>query len=238
MISRIRSARSAHVHEGGTLFPPLFTLDCLVASNRNDVGRATRSASLALCTAAHSCPRTMSPIAVQAGHVIGTSARLPRHRGIVTVLHAYCGYICKRYKFSSYWSNVVPFPFLPSVFHVFSLSFSFSRARGDIVLLSPRPDASFIPRRIFVTKDCEKPAAPIHSSPLSPCIVVEFFFLFYFLQRERGREKDRFIIVRETNIARNSTSSFIHGSLEKKSGNKLFLSLSENPRCKGYFTFF
>lgn len=143
MISRIRSARSAHVHEGGTLFPPLFTLDCLVASNRNDVGRATRSASLTLCTAAHSCPRTMSPIAVQAGHVIGTSARLPRHRGIVTVLHAYCGYICKRYKFSSYWSNVVPFPFLPSAF-TFSLSLSLSRARAR----GYRPFVP-LPRRVF-----------------------------------------------------------------------------------------
>lgn len=180
MISRIRSARSAHVtpvHGRHTPPPsPLFTLDCLVASNRNDVGRATRSASLALCT--HSCPRTMSPIAVQAGHVIGTSARLPRHRGIVTVLHAYCGYICKRYKFSSSLvRRCVVSLFAIIVFHVLSVSLSLSH--GDIVLLSPRPDASFIPRRIFVTKDCEKPAAPIHSSVLSPRIVVEFFFFFF-----------------------------------------------------------
>lgn len=189
MISRIRSARSAHVHEGGTLFPPLFTLDCLVASNRNDVGRATRSASLALCTAAHSCPRTMSPIAVQAGHVIGTSARLPRHRGIVTVLHAYCGYICKRYKFSSYWSNVVPFPFLPSVFHVFSLSFSFSRARAGISSFCPLAQTRLSFHVVChqgLWKTC------CSNSLLAPfsvhCCWIFFPFLF-FTEREKERER-------------------------------------------------
>lgn len=189
MISRIRSARSAHVHEGGTLFPPLFTLDCLVASNRNDVGRATRSASLALCTAAHSCPRTMSPIAVQAGHVIGTSARLPRHRGIVTVLHAYCGYICKRYKFSSYWSNVVPFPFLPSVFHVFSLSFSFSRARAGISSFCPLAQTRLSFHVVSLSPRIVKNLL-LQFTPRSflRALLLNFFFLFYFY---RGREGER-----------------------------------------------
>lgn len=161
---------------------PLFTLDCLVASNRNDVGRATRSASLALCTAARSCPRTMSPIAVQAGHVIGTSARLPRHRAIVTVLHAYCGYICKRYKFYSVQRCAVSL-FAIGLSRFPSLSLC---TRTGISSFCPlRPDASFIPRRIFVTKDCEKPAAPIHSSLLSPSIVVGFFFPFLHREKER-----------------------------------------------------
>lgn len=189
MISRIRSARSAHVHEGGTLFPPLFTLDCLVASNRNDVGRATRSASLALCTAAHSCPRTMSPIAVQAGHVIGTSARLPRHRGIVTVLHAYCGYICKRYKFSSYWSNVVPFPFLPSVFHIFSLAFSFSRARAGISSFCPLAQTRLSFHVVSLSPRIVKNLL-LQFTPRSflRALLLNFFSFFIFY---RGREGER-----------------------------------------------
>lgn len=105
--------------------------------------------------------------------------------------------------------------------------------------MSPRPDASFIPRRIFVTKDCEKPAAPIHSSVLSPRIVVEFFFFFFYVElveREGEREVCRYY-ERQIPLAPNST--FIHGSLEvyRKMGTNYIATLTI-VRCKVNFTFF
>lgn len=124
----------------------------------------------------------MSPIAVQAGHVIGTSARLPRHRAIVTVLHAYCGYICKRYKFYSVQRYAV------SLFAIglsrFSLSLS-ARARGyrpfvpsaqtrlsfHVVSLSPRIVKNlllqFTPRSFL------------------PPLLLDFFFPFLHREKER-----------------------------------------------------
>lgn len=177
----------------------------------------------------------MSPIAVQAGHVIGTSARLPRHRGIVTVLHAYCGYICKRYKFSSSLvRRCVVSLFAIIVFHVLSLSL----ARGY------RP---FVPspRRVFhstsylchqgLWKTC------CSNSLLGPfsahcCWIFFFFFYVELVEREGEREVCRYY-ERQIPLAPNST--FIHGSLEvyRKMGTNYIATLTI-VRCKGYFTFF
>lgn len=99
----------------------------------------------------------MSPIAVQARHVIDcTSAGLPPSCGIVTdyrTYTAYCGYICKHYKSSVCFVSLLLFVVPLSRFQCptpSSLSFFFffckrpfrvlSRALG-IALLLPRPDA-------------------------------------------------------------------------------------------------